>query len=40
MCLLPNLQVQDLKEVSQGSKKAAKKAVDFVVHSRELLVEA
>jgi hypothetical protein len=34
------MQTQDLKEISHCSKKPAKKAVDFAVSGRELLVTA
>jgi hypothetical protein len=39
MCLLPNMQVNDLPGLSQEREKPAKKAVDFV-STREILVSA
>ena len=38
MCNLPNMQAQDLKEISQ-IKKGETKFLDFVIPDYELLVE-
>lgn len=40
MCLLPNLQSQDLKDVSRNNKTSARKTIDLVISECEIALNA